>query len=84
MSGIMHTLNDGAWIYCRRCDRKVKARDGKWQRGVLLCPPCVDVHLLGYREPGIALVLSDGKQELVPVPILRDPDQFEEAEDFIL
>jgi len=30
--------------------------------------------LLGTREPAIALVLEDGKEELAPVEKLRHPD----------
>ena len=84
MTGIQHTFNDGAWRYCGRCDRKYKIRDMTWQRGVLLCDPCVDVRLIGTREIGIALVLTDGKEELVPVSKLRNPDDYQDAEDFIL
>jgi len=84
MSGIKHTFNQGAWRYCGRCDRKCKIRDMKWQRGILLCTEtCVDRHLIGDREIGIALVLTDGKEELVPPEKLRNPDLHEDAEDFI-
>ena len=84
MSGIRHTMGDGPWHLCGRCDLKAKIADMKWQRGILLSPECVDVHLIGDREPAIALVLTDGKEELVPVPKLRNPEIYQEAEDFIL
>jgi hypothetical protein len=57
----------------------------RWQRGLLLCHFCFDAWpLLGQREIGIDEVLTDGKQELVPVEKLRNPDEYETEEDFTL
>jgi len=50
-----------------------------------LCRFCFDAWpLLGQREIGIDEVLTDGKQELVPVEKLRNPDEYETEEDFTL
>jgi hypothetical protein len=56
----------------------------QWQRGLLLCPTCVDKKLLGDREIAIAAVLEDGKEELAPVEKLRLPYEYTETEDFIV
>lgn len=82
--GLRHTQNQGPWTYCMRCDKKVKIAKCTWQRGLLLGPECVDVKLLGDREPKIAAVLTDGKEEYVPVEKLRNPDLFNEEEDFLI
>ena len=91
-TGLQHTFWTGPWRYCARCDKKTKIATMKWQRGLLLCTRasghgkgCYDDYpLLGQREVAIAQVLNDGKEELVPVQKLRNPDSFEEAEDFVL
>lgn len=84
-SGLKHTFFTGPWHYCGVCDEKTKIAKMRWQLGVLKCPKCFDnpMKLLdGRREAAIAAVLSDGKQELVPVDKLRHPSLFDEAEDF--
>ncbi len=69
-----HTFNKGAWHYCMRCDIKWKLSGMQWQRGLLLCPACVDPWPLeGQREEAIALVLSDGKVDFDVDPKLKDP-----------
>jgi hypothetical protein len=45
---------------------------------------CKDDELLGQRDVKIAQVLTDGKEEYVPVPKLRNPDNFIEEEDFVI
>jgi len=81
---LRHTYLTGPWHYCDRCDEKTKIADCTWQRGLLLCPTCVDAWpLLGVREPAIAAVLEDGKEELAPVEKLRRPDDPTE-DDFAL
>jgi hypothetical protein len=85
VAGIRRSFLIGPWHYCARCDRKTHISDMKWQRGLLLCERyCVDKELLGERDVKIAAVLGDGKEELVPVEKLRNPDVFSEDEDFIL
>ena len=84
VAGLRHTWLTGPWYYCSRCDRKSKLREElRWQRGLLLCRHCFDVNLLGDREPKIAAVLTDGKEELTPIEKLRNPDNMSEAEDFL-
>jgi hypothetical protein len=83
---LRHTYLTGAWAYCMRCDEKCKIEgEMQWQRGLLLCTKhCIDKWpLLGQREPAIALVLEDGKEELAPVEKLRRPADPTE-EDFAL
>jgi hypothetical protein len=85
--GIKHTFWVGPWRYCGVCYRKTHIKDMKWQRGVLKClrGSCYDEWPLpGQREIGIEEVLADGKQELIPVEKLRNPDEFEQEEDFVL
>lgn len=85
MEGLKHTLLQGPWRYCARCDRKTKIAKMTWQRGLLLCNRyCIDEELLGEREVRIANVLGDGKEEYSPDPKLRNPDTFVAEEDFIL
>lgn len=82
-----HTYLTGPWHLCSRCDTRQKIAEMKWQRGLLLCDECYDTGpfpLVGQREPAIANVLTDGKEELAPVDKLRNPDIFEESEDFII
>jgi hypothetical protein len=56
-----------------------------WQRGLLLCNQyCKDKNLIGERDIRIAGILGDGKEEFVPAEKLRDPDSYEQEEDFIL
>ncbi len=81
---VKHTYLKGCWVYCGVTDEKVKLADAQWQRGVLKCPAAVDKMLLGTREPQIALVLEDGKEELAPPEKLRQPYEYTETEDFAL
>lgn len=83
-TGLRRSFLRGPWHYCGICDIKEHISKMQWQRGVLRCPRCVDVHLLGERDIKIAQVLTDGKEEYTPVPKLRNPDHFMEEEDFIL
>lgn len=83
-TGIRHTLLQGPWHNCGICDKKTKLRSMTWQRGVLRCQKCVDVKLLGQREPQIAEVLTDGKEEYAPDPKLTDPSTAGSADDFLL
>lgn len=84
-NGVKRSFLRGPWHHCARCDRKTHISDMKWQRGLLLCIRyCVDVKLLGDREVKISQVLTDGKEEYAPVEKLRNPDHFNEEEDFIL
>lgn len=87
--GPKHTFWAGPWHYCGVCDFKCKIADMTWQRGVLRCPSCTERSpdgflFAGEREVAIDQVLTDGKMELVPVEKLRDPESFEEADDFII
>lgn len=86
--GLRHTHLTGPWHYCDRCDKKVKIAVCKWERGLLLGPECQDSHgtpgLLGTREPKIAAVLTDGKEEFVPVEKVRYPDFQEDFDDFLV
>lgn len=83
-TGLRHTYLTGPWHYCARCDRKSKLREElRWQRGLLLCEHCFDKNLLGDREPKIAAVLTDGKEEFAPIDKLRNPDMYQEEEDFL-
>ena len=87
-TGLRHTWLRGPWHYCDRCDKKTKIADMKWERGLLLGPECQDSNgkpgLIGERDVRIAQVLTDGKEELVPVDKLRHPDFAEEVEDFLV
>ena len=89
-SGLRHTFLRGPWHYCDRCDKKVKIAICKWERGLLLGPECQDTNsvrgpgLLGVRDIKIAQVLTDGKEEFVPVEKLRNPNFADEVEDFLL
>jgi hypothetical protein len=68
-------ISGGPWHLCARCgERRKLYTELFWQRGLLLCNviPCLDKQLIGQREQKIALVLGDGKEELAPVPKLRD------------
>lgn len=86
--GLKHTFWTGPWHYCDRCDWKTKIAVMKWERGLLLCPKCQDSNaipgLLGERDVKIAQVLTDGKQEFVPVDKLRHPIFAEDVEDFLV
>jgi len=86
--GLKHTHLTGPWHYCDRCDKKVKIADTKWERGLLLGPECQDSNaipgLLRNREPRIAQVLTDGKEEFVPVEKLRNPQYQEDFDDFLI
>lgn len=89
--GPKHTFWVGPWYYCGVCYWKTHIKDMTWQRGVLRCPSCTErspdgFPLVGQREVAIEERLQDGRseREFTPVEKLRDPSQFEEAEDFVL
>lgn len=78
-----HTFNQGPWHFCMRCERKWKISGETWQRGLLLCPFCVDPWPLeGQREQAIAQVLMDGKVDFQIAEKLRDP--FVDTDDMLL
>lgn len=84
---IEHTYLTGAWKLCSRCDTRQKVNEMQWQRGLLLCSDCLDTGvfpLTGQRDIAIAEVLGDGKEELAPVEKLREPQSYNEQEDFLL
>jgi hypothetical protein len=87
-SGLKRSFLAGPWHSCDRCDRKTKIAAMSWERGLLLCSRCQDakgsIGLLGERDVRIAQVLTDGKEEYVPVDKLQNPDFAEEVEDFLL
>jgi hypothetical protein len=87
-TGLRHTWLTGAWHYCDRCDKKTKIAIMKWERGLLLGPECQDSNsplgLLGERDVRIAQVLTDGKEEFVPVEKIRHPEFAEDVEDFLV
>lgn len=87
-SGLRHTHLTGPWHYCDRCDKKTKITEMKWEYGLLLGPECQDSQgtpgLLGRRDVKIAQVLTDGKEEFVPVEKIRHPDFAEDVEDFLV
>ena len=85
VSGLKRSFLHGPWHICARCSRKTHLSDMTWQRGLLLCNQfCIDKELLGERDTRIAAVLGDGKEEFAPADKLRNPDAFEQEEDFIL
>ena len=70
----------GPWHYCSRCVHKTHISDMTWQRGLLLCPDCVDygndgVPLIGQREQMIAAAFELPSTELQPDPKLTDTSQ---------
>lgn len=89
-NGPKHTFWQGPWHNCGICDFKCKIDKMTWQLGVLRCPACTERDINGFplldsqRQQAIEQVLTDGKLELVPVEKLRDPDSFQEADDFII
>lgn len=77
------TFNEGPWHLCMRCDWKWKLDVMTWQRGLLLCPICLDPWpLLGQRELAIAQVLSDGKVDFRVSEKLQSPQV--DSEDLLL
>ena len=71
------TVLVGPWHYCARCDERTLLDIMQWQRGLLLCPTCVDVGehpLIGDREKAISNKLSIPSEELKPHPKLSDPN----------
>lgn len=82
-----HTYLTSVWHFCARCDTKQDVYQMKWQRGLLLCDDCFDTGvfpLVGEREPAIAAVLQDGKEELAPIDKLRNPEVYQETEDICI
>lgn len=66
----VHTLNQGAWHYCGRCERKTKLdTELQWQYGILLCFDCIDMYpvLIGAIEQQQNKVL----EQIVQAPDLR-------------
>lgn len=71
---------DGPWHYCSRCVDKIHISEMSWQRGLLLCPDCVDYGndgypLIGQREADIAAVFEQPTTELMPDPKLTDSSE---------
>lgn len=71
----------GPWHDCDRCTFKWHIAELEWQRGLLLCPYCVDygnngVPLIGQREAMIAQAIQTfnlpDSTELQPDPKLTD------------
>lgn len=89
--GPKHTFWAGPWHNCGICNFKSKIAEMTWQRGVLRCPSCTERDPNGFcfpdqRQQAIDMVLQDGRSEyeLAPVEKLRDPDSFQEEDDFII
>lgn len=85
----VHTLNEGAWHYCARCERKIKLdAEARWQYGKLLCNDCYDKFpvLIGSIEARQASVLQTIVQtpDLRPNEKLTNPTIVEESEDILL
>lgn len=74
---------DGPWHYCSRCEFKTKIAEMSWQRGLLLCPVCIDydndgVPLIGQREALVAAIVAtfgNPPVELTPDPKLTDTSE---------
>ena len=76
----------GPWHYCARCVYKTHISEMSWQRGLLLCPDCVDygnngVPLIGQREAMIQAVFDVPTMELEPDPKLTDSSQIDTGMD---
>jgi hypothetical protein len=74
----------GPWHDCARCTNKTKISEMQWQRGLLLCPDCVDYGnegypLIGQREAAIAQVLSAPTTEMQPDPKLTDSNEIDSS-----
>lgn len=74
------SFHSGPWHYCARCLWKTHIANMTWQRGLLLCPDCVDygndgVPLIGQREALIAAAFEIPTTELQPVPKLTDSSE---------
>ncbi len=71
---------------CARCDDRTHISEMTWQRGLLLCPTCVDYGinpLIGQRELDIIRAFEVPTKEMEPDPKLTDPDVGTSGEDFI-
>lgn len=76
----------GPWHYCARCSEKYHISELEWQRGLLLCPRCIDygndgVPLIGQREAIISAVFEQPTTEMEPDPKLTDPSDIESSID---
>lgn len=70
----------GPWHYCARCVDKTHIAEMQWQRGLLLCPICVDygndgVPLTGQREAMIQAAFDYPSMELEPDPKLTESSE---------
>lgn len=72
----VHTLGQGPWHECGRCDRKAKLESElQWQRGLLLCHDCFDKKVIGEYDQAVAQVLSSliANPDLQPSAKLTQP-----------
>lgn len=70
----------GPWHFCNRCAFKWHISEMTWQRGLLLCPWCLDygndgVPLIGQREAMIQAVFDVPTMELQPDPKLTEASE---------
>lgn len=76
----------GPYHYCGRCDDRTHISEMTWQRGVLLCPICVDYGeypLIGERQVAIEKAFEVPSRELEPDPKLTDPNINTTGDDLI-
>lgn len=72
--------------YCSRCNDRTHLSDMQWQRGLLLCPTCVDKGvnpLVGQRELDIIRQFEVPTHEMEPDPKLTDPNASLSGDDII-
>jgi hypothetical protein len=77
---------DGPWHYCARCLWKTKIALMNWQRGLLLCPDCIDYGndgypLTGQREAAITAAFDVPTEELMPDPKLTESSEIQSSMD---
>jgi hypothetical protein len=70
----------GPWHFCARCVNKTHISEMSWQRGLLLCPDCIDYGndgfpLIGQREAAIIAVFDNPSTEMEPDPKLTDTEE---------
>lgn len=71
---------------CARCDDRTHLSVMTWQRGLLLCPTCVDTGvnpLVGQRELDIIRAFETPTHEMEPSPKLTSPDPGISGDDLI-